>query len=247
MKKIVFAVIALFVTVPTFAQTEMEEDENPGGWNFTLPISLSKDKADSMQEDWNPDLSSSFSLGFTGSAGSDDKVDINMGESFELAWNNISSVKAHLGKNSLFRIGIGINWRNYRMTGRKMFRMGNDGTVTIDDYPSGATPKFSRIKTFGITLPVKFYQRIGRNVFVAAGPELGYITYSSLKTRYTMGDEKFKDFNKGLKVNRFQVNIGAEISIHGIGIYYKYAPTSVLQSTYGPKICSQTVGIKFEL
>lgn len=248
MRKLYFILMALLVSVPVLAQVEQEE-ENPGGWDFTLPINIEKYKPHSERR-WIPDNtlnSSSFSLGFIGEQQADAGVALNMGESFELEWGNISSAKARLGKNAFIRIGWGIAWRNHRMTSRQQFCLENDGTLTLQDYPEGATPKFSRIKTFGITIPLKYYQRLGKNVFFAAGPELEYVTHASALTRYTVNGEKKKIKEKDLKYNHFQFGIGAEVSLHNIGLYYKYTPTSVLQDSYGPKFGTQTVGIKLSL
>lgn len=249
MRKLYFMIMAMLISMPIYAQEEQEE-ENPGGWDFTLPINLDKYKPHDSNRNPNKgylNLSSYFSVGFIGAVNADDAIDLNMGESFELEWGYISSAKARLGKYSFLRIGWGFDWKNYRMTNRQQFIREKDGGVSLKEYPEGAEPKFSRIKTFGINVPLKFYQMLGTNSYISFGPELEYITYASLKTRYTQNDEKQKLVEKNIKINHFSFGVGAELSIRDICVYYKYTPTSVLQHNFGPKFGSQTVGLRIDL
>lgn len=248
MRKLYFFIMAVLMSMPLLAQEQEErEDENPGGWNFTLPINLVRHESPAARFGYFNQLSSYFSLGFIGSVKAEAPVDLNVGESFELEWGNISSARARLSKSSYVRLGWGIAWRNHRMTNNLRFCKENDGSVSLSEFPEGSTPKYSRIKTFGITAPLKYYQRLGRGMFIALGPEFEYIISASIKTRYTQDGVKQKDVEKGFRYNHFSVGLGAEIAIQDISIYYKYTPTPVLQSTNGPKFGSQTLGIRLHI
>jgi hypothetical protein len=69
-------------------------------------------------------------------------------------------------------------------------------------------------------------------------------TYGSLKTRYT--DEngaKHKYFNKNIHQTPVTVDFKGELNFGVIGVYVKYSPCNVLQSQYGPKFQSLSMGI----
>ena len=167
-----------------------------------------------------------------------------MGQSFEIEWGDVISSKVRVGKKDFMRIGMGFDWRNYRVTGFKMFSKDERGIITMQDYPEGTEPKFSRIHTFSLSFPLKYYHYFNKKVYFAVGPELYFTPWGSLKTRYYEGDEKRKITAGNVHQNRFSVGVGAEVIVHHVGVYYKYNPFNVLSSSYGPKFSTMTVGLK---
>ena len=64
------------------------------------------------------------------------------------------------------------------------------------------------------------------------------------KTRY---DSKNRIVDNYIHHNRFSMDLGAEFMVNHVGIYYKYNPFSVLNTDFGPKFQSMTVGVKLNL
>lgn len=222
-----------------FGNDELEE--NPGGWDFSGPGLSVKTNHEHGRTKFSADLSSSFSFGFISGVNQDEGVSIDMGQSFEIHWDNVFSAKAKVGRRGLFDIGIGLDWRNYRMTNGNMFDEDEAGHISI----TNDTPlKFSRIHTFSISVPIKYYHQLGKHVYFGVGPELYFTPHASLKNRF---DKKNKTLDTHIHHNRFSFDVGAELMIRGIGVYYKYNPFSVLDTNYGPKFSSMTVGIKVGL
>lgn len=240
-KSFIIAIIALLLPCSSImAQSSLfGDEENPGGWDFSAPfISVSQENG---RAKFDARLSSTFAFGFISGINEADGVSIDMGQSYEMHWDNVFSAKAKVGKHGLFRIGLGFDWRNYRMTNGNRFNKDEAGHISItDDTPL----QFSRIHTFSLSLPLKYYHQLGRKVYFAIGPELYFTPHASLKTRY---DSKNKTMDSNIHHNRFSLDIGTEIMIRGIGIYYKYNPFNVLDSNYGPKFSSMTVGVKVGL
>lgn len=225
--------------VSLFGNDELEE--NPGGWDFSGPGLSVKTNLEHGRAKFSADLSSSFSFGFISGVNQDEGVSIDMGQSYEIHWDNVFSAKAKVGRRGLFDIGIGLDWRNYRMTNGNMFDEDEAGHISI----TNDTPlKFSRIHTFSISVPIKYYHQLGKHVYFGVGPELYFTPHASLKNRF---DKKNKTLDTHIHHNRFSFDVGAELMIRGIGVYYKYNPFSVLDTNYGPKFSSMTVGIKVGL
>lgn len=225
--------------VSLFGNDELEE--NPGGWDFSGPGLSVKTNHEHGRTKFSADLSSSFSFGFISGVNQDEGVSIDMGQSYEIHWDNVFSAKAKVGRRGLFDIGIGLDWRNYRMTNGNMFDEDEAGHISI----TNDTPlKFSRIHTFSISVPIKYYHQLGKHVYFGVGPELYFTPHASLKNRF---DKKNKTLDTHIHHNRFSFDVGAELMIRGIGVYYKYNPFSVLDTNYGPKFSSMTVGIKVGL
>ena len=100
--------------------------------------------------------------------------------SYSARWEIVNAVKqiasavkaGTLRVEELVSIGMGFDWRNYRVTNHKMFAKDGRGIITMQDYPEGVEPKFSRIHTFSLSVPLKYYHYFNKNIFVAVGPEL---------------------------------------------------------------------------
>jgi len=242
MKKVLAAILMAVMGVTSVSADDIFDDENPGGWDFELPmIKVGKNNSRSTVE---VNLSSSLSFGFIGGINQAEGVSIDMGQSFEIEWGDVISSKVRVGKKDFMRIGMGFDWRNYRVTGFKMFSKDERGIITMQDYPEGTEPKFSRIHTFSLSFPLKYYHYFNKKVYFAVGPELYFTPWGSLKTRYYEGDEKRKITAGNVHQNRFSVGVGAEVIVHHVGVYYKYNPFNVLSSSYGPKFSTMTVGLK---
>ena len=242
MKKVLAAILLATLGVTSVMADDIFDDENPGGWDFELP--LLKVKKTNTTREVKFSLSSSFSFGFIGGVGQAKDVDIDMGQSFELEWGDVVSLETRIGKKSFVGIGLGFDWRNYRVTDFKMFSKDERGIISMQDYPEGTEPKFSRIHTFSLSLPVKYYYCLGKHVTFGIGPELYFTPYGSLKTRFYEDGEKRKITAGNVHQSRFSVGVGAEVIVHHIGIYYKYNPFNVLSSSFGPGFASMTTGIK---
>ena len=240
MKQFLTAILVLAMVAQTSVLArDKNDEENPGGWDFRLPMLKVSSGKEVVIE-----LSSSFSFGFITGIGQAKDVSIDMGQSYEIEWGDVISAKTRIGKKDFLRIGMGFDWRNYRVTDFKRFAKDELGIITMQDYPEGVEPKFSRIHTFSLSFPLKYYHFFSKKTYFAIGPELYFTPYGSLKTRYYVNGEAEKLTSGNVHQNRFSVGVGAEINVHHIGIYYKYNPFNVLRSSRGPSFSSMTVGLK---
>lgn len=246
MKKYFTAMLLAMLALTDAQAANNDYDENPGGWNFELPM-LEVKSAHKNKVTVKGRANSFLSFGFITGVSQARDVSIDMGQSYEIEWGNVIATRARIGRKDFLRIGLGFDWRNYRVTGFKRFAKDEQGIITMQDYPEGTEPKFSRIHTFSLSVPLKYYHYFNRKIYFALGPELYITPHGSLKTRYYEGNRKRKLTESHVHQNRFSVGVGAEINIHHIGIYYKYNPFNVLQSNYGPKFSSMTVGLKLAL
>jgi len=248
MKRIfITAIAALALCSNAKAQNKVFAQEiNPDGWKVEAPfVSVEHSAGDTNVK---AGMSSSFSFGFITGMNQADGVSINMGESYEMEWGNIISARAKVCNTGFFRIGLGLDWRNYRMTNEKMFNKNTEtNKISITAFPEGKEPVFSRVHTFSLSIPIKYYQMIGKNVVFAIGPELYFTPHGSIKNRYKVDGKKYREIDTNIHHNRFSVGVGAELSVRGIGVYYKYNPMNVLDTDYGPKFSSMTVGLKVGL
>ena len=237
---------------------EMYNEDHPGGWDFSLPfLSPSRSKKNDAPAHYTtqnyilkhsnrapyPHVTS-FNFGFISGADEAPGVNIDMGQSFELEMRNLVAFDHRLSNTSFITLGFGLSWRNYRMTGHNQFLLNDDGLITIAPYPDGANPKFSRIHTFSLVVPLQLHFALGGYWYFSCGPELYFNTYASLKTRYTLNGEKQKFEASRLHRNKVTYGLMCDITYNRLGVYFKYSPCNVLQPDFGPKFKSMTAGLK---
>ena len=217
--------------------------EKNADWDFTIPFVGKKKK--SRKYFITRDITS-ISIGMVNAVKGSDPLNIDMGASYEVSVDNVVRTFYNLTPSTSVSIGAGVRWRNYRMTGNTRFvKEGNN--LVLDNYPEGADVKFSRLKTFSISVPVMLNQAINHHVAISLGTVINANTYGSLKTRYTLGDEKMAEKSKNIHQNRTTVDFTAILRFKQIGIYAKYSPSNVLNTEFGPKFNSYSAGISLYL
>ena len=243
MRHTLTAIILLATALQGVQAQDTKSEEKPGGWDFELPsFKVGKAKKHVIGEK-TISFGGSFGFGFITGINEAKDVDIDMGQSFELEWSDAFSYEVCIGKHDFLHVGLGFDWRNYRVTDFKMFQKDEHGIISMQNYPEGTEPKFSRIHTFSLTFPIQYCRYLNKKVRFAVGPELYITPYGSLKTRFYEDGEKRKLTAGNVHQSVVTLGVRAEIMISNFGIYYKYNPFNVLKSNYGPKFSSMTVGL----
>lgn len=217
--------------------------EKNADWDFTIPFVGKKKK--SRKYFITRDITS-ISIGMVNAVKGSDPLNIDMGASYEVSVDNVVRTFYNLTPSTSVSIGAGVRWRNYRMTGNTRF-VKEANNLVLDNYPEGADIKFSRLKTFSISVPLMLNQAINHHVAISLGTVINVNTYGSLKTRYTLGDEKMVEKSKNIHQNRTTVDFTAILRFKQIGIYAKYSPSNVLNTEFGPKFNSYSAGISLYL
>lgn len=205
------------------------------------------DNEEYIQVDWYPLCTDSvgwniytggFVVGWDNASG----IDVNMGRSMELGWLNVIGAKFNTGHGQRITFGLGIDWRNYRLNNDQRF-VDNGDALVVDTYPDDATNRLSRVKTFSLTMPVLFRQRIFNKTDIFLGPVVNFNVRASVLTQYKIGEEKFKVSHTCLHQVPVTVDILGGIKWKFIGAYVRYCPCHVLQERYAPAFNTFTAGI----
>lgn len=221
------------------AATVITKEKN-GNWDFNIPfVGKSTEKRKHRMEL----CVGGFGFGVVNALDAPDGMDVDMGASYELMWDNMLKFNYYVVPyTTSVSLGFGMTWRNYRMTGRTRFIQEGDNLV-LGNYPEGAEIKFSRLKVFSLTVPLMINQSLGRKVVLSVGPVINFNTHGSLKTRYTLGGEKVKEKSNNIHQNRMTVDLMAKLRFKSIGVYAKYSPSDMLNTEFGPKFRSFSTGI----
>ncbi|MDE7126109.1 MAG: hypothetical protein K2O12_06495 [Muribaculaceae bacterium] len=194
-----------------------------------------------------------FMFGFVDGAGAPPSVDIEMGRSFEFAGLQLLGVRYSTpSQNTMISAGIGIDWRNYKMTGADVrFIPDGDGHLTTGPYPEGVNARFSRLKVFSLGFPFlieqKFPFRVPGNArfSITAGVVLNYNAHASSKTEWVDTESnRVDEYCGSIGHRRFTVDfIGIVRFCKFAGLYVKYSPQTVLCGSINPRFRSLSTGI----
>ncbi len=212
---------------------------NSDRWDFSLPIGERRHGKKTENE-----CTTHLGFGWCNALGGPDNMDIAMGSSWEIFWTIMQWNYTPKGGHHIWSTGIGVDWRNYRMKGHWRFDKLPDDNVVIVPYSSeDVHNQFSRIKVFSLQVPLLYRYRIGHGFSLSAGTMLNLNLHSSLKTRYKLNGDKYKDTCNGAQANPVTVDFMGIISTPAVSLYVKYSPCNVLKSAHAPKFQSLSVGI----
>ena len=182
-------------------------------------------------------ISSRIGIGLCSAIEADEGISVSTGSSWEIFWTIAAYEYYAYGKRDGFSVGFGLDWRNYRMTGFNYFSKANEGTISVEKYPVGTEPDFSRIKVFSLQIPLMWQHRFNKRWSFALGPVINFNTYASIKNKYTDANgEKHKDVLKHIHQKPFTIDLMAELNIlNEFSVYCKYSPMNILNSDYSNK------------
>ncbi|MCR5131430.1 MAG: hypothetical protein K6C10_08230 [Prevotella sp.] len=213
---------------------------NSDRWDFSLPIG--KKDEDNYYENV---VTTNLGVGGCMALNAPDNMDVSMNSSFEIFWTIAQWNFTPKGGRNTFSVGVGVDWRNYRMSGGDWrFTKLDDDRVDIVPYDVADIRKqFSRIKVFSVQVPLLYSYKFAENFALGAGPVLNLNLHSSLKTRYKVNGEKFKETVNNAHTNPFTIDLMGIVRTPIIDFYVKYSPCNVLKTSKAPKFQSLSVGI----
>ncbi len=209
------------------------------------------DENDYIQVDWYPLLTDSvgwnitsggLAIGFVDALGSH-APQVAMGRSIELSWINVIGAKYNNGKGQRLTMGLGIDWKNYKLSSGNAFLRDDDGVISVGDFPAGASKCASRIKVFSLGVPVIFRQRIARKTDLFLGEVTNFNLHASMHTTYRVGDEKVDLKSNSIHQSPVTVDFITGVLYKKVGAYLRYSPFRVIKDGYGPNFSTLAVGL----
>ena len=141
--------------------------------------------------------------------------------------------------------GIGIDWRNYTLSGHdKMFAKVND-VVGVFDRKGDISELASRISTCSLSLPLMVKQSFSKDFAISLGAQFNWNFYSRLNNYYEEGDDEVDVQTKKIGERPITIDVLGMLHFGDFAVYCKYSPMSVLKKDKGPDFKSLAVGIYF--
>ena len=215
-------------------------------WDLIPSVKLGKKSGeDDSNSHYSNQLTMHFGLGFTAPTKVDSRIDFSTFKS----WDFIFTVAQfdHFfdrSKRNMLSLGLGLDWKNYRMTDDMLFTKAPDGNVTVEKFPLEYEPKFSRIKVFALTATLRYEHDFGHGFAIGFGPVVNFNTYASIKTRYKLLGDKVMHMEKNIRQRPITIDWMANMRIADVPFYVKYSNDNVLKDG-GVKFHSLSFGLYF--
>lgn len=193
---------------------------------------------------WNV-ITGGLGIGLVYPSGQPAGLNLQWNKSFEISWVNALAVE-YVNRGFGVSLGIGFDWRNYKMTTSNRMNLNGEGGIKHDTYPEGMQPRSSRIKVFSLGIPLLLSQKFGRSgMGITAGAILNFNTHASLKTCYrTPEGNEMEEYAEDFHHRRVTVDLlGCLQFWKSCGIYVRYSPQSVLQGHNSPQFNPISAGI----
>lgn len=205
-----------------------------------------------MKSSYTDFYAGGFMFGFVNACEAPRGLDIEMGKSFELGIFQLVGVKTSFFRGwSAISVGMGLDWRNYKLTTSSTRFIPVDRQVTFGPYPEDVQARFSRLKVFSLTFPIMWEQRFpfkvpgGDRFSLSFGISLNYNGHASLKSKWI--DSSFNEVEEycghiGRRPFTFDY-VGMVRLSDWLGVYAKYSPKTVLRGSINPAFKSFSTGL----
>ena len=212
-------------------------------WELIPSVKVGKKKDDTEGRTYDNAISAHFGIGFTAPTKADARTDFSTFKSWEIfatiaQWDHYFE-RRHRNSVSL---GVGIDWKNYRMTGDTRFVKAPDGNVALENYPLQVSPYFSRIKVFSLTANLGFTHSFDKDFWIGFGPVVNFNVYGSILTEYSMYGDDIKRKEKDIRQRPITIDWMLRLGIMGVPFYLKYSGDNVLKDG-GVKFRSLSFGL----
>ena len=167
--------------------------------------------------------------------------DFNMGNSIEVYLHSLQNCRSN---GHVFSYGIGLDWKNFTLTGKSRMVKTGDASITTEDYPAETTPKLSRLRVFSFSFPLLYSYDFGGGWGFTLGPVLQLNAGSRISTKYRDADRhKIKDVDKKVHCNVATVDFMFQLNLKEVSFFVKYSPFNLMDKAYWPEFQHFSVGI----
>ena len=212
-------------------------EERGARWDFTAPFTK-KEKRGKREVTMG-----GIGVGFVTALGAPDGMDLNRRSSIEIFADVVSINLLSNNEKHAFSMGVGIDWRNYRLGKEFRFLYDAAGNIVTGPYPEGVSVDYSRIKQFSWTVPFRYTYYFTKKISAALAVIINWNTYASMETRYKENGVKVRDFDKHIHQQPVSVDFMAHVSFDWFGVYVKGSPCRVFNPGFGPDFRTLSAGI----
>ena len=141
-------------------------------------------------------------------------------------------------------LGLGFNWHRYNLENPYFWNRSNDGVLGYYKSTEQFSKHHATLLVRSMQFPLMFNQSLGKRWNVALGAVMNWNFYADYKDSYRIDKSNFSETTRGLNQRKISFDGIAMLSWGGLGMYFRYAPQSVMKDGWGPEIKNRwTLGL----
>lgn len=145
---------------------------------------------------------------------------------------------------SRISLGVGFNWHRYNLEKPYFWTRNGEGVLGYEPLEEPFDKHHATLLVRSMQFPLMFNQSLGKNWNLALGAVMNWNFYADYKDSYRIGKSDYSETTRGLNQRKISFDGIAMLSWGGLGMYFRYAPQSVMKDGWGPEIKNRwTVGL----
>jgi hypothetical protein len=254
MKQIIFAALLLMCPAMAVNAAELSNDtvvieKVADVVNLDSDDDFWKDKhvmIKSKSQKW--DVDPYMYLGFNTMLGAPSEYKFNLWPSFDLGFGLLGEWMPY-GKKNVWGLGIGIDWRYYRMDDATYWEKDlTTGVMGLTDYQVLQSDRRTSLSEFSLQVPVTYTHYFDKELDwgVTLGAIVNFNTGAHVTREFTYQDEDY-EVDTG-SIHQRPVTVDGLLMVHtpgDVAIYCRYCPMKFFRDGYGPKMNQLSFGIYF--
>lgn len=158
--------------------------------------------------------------------------------------NLVSLARVFNQGRSRVSLGVGFNWHRYNLEKPFFWTRSDEGVLGYGELLEPFDKHRATLIVRSMQFPLMFNQSLGKRWNVALGAVMNWNFYADYHNSYRIGKSDYTETTRGLNQRKISFDGIAELSWGGLGVYFRYAPQSVMKDGWGPEIKNRwTLGL----
>lgn len=158
--------------------------------------------------------------------------------------NLVSLARVFNQGRSRLSLGVGFNWHRYNLSSPYFWDRSENGVLGYYHFTEPFDKHHATLLVRSMQFPLMFNQSLGKRWNLAVGAVMNWNFYADYKDSYRIGKSDYTETTRGLNQRKISFDGIAMLSWGGLGMYFRYAPQSVMKDGWGPEIKNRwTLGL----
>ena len=158
--------------------------------------------------------------------------------------NLVSLARVFNQGRSRISLGVGFNWQRYNLESPYFWNRSNDGVLGYQKFTEPFDKHRATLIVRSMQFPLMFNQSLGKGWNVSLSAVMNWNYYADYHNSYRIGKTDYTETTRGLYQRKISFDGIAMLSWGGLGVYFRYAPQSVMKDGWGPEIKNRwTLGL----
>ncbi len=131
-------------------------------------------------------------------------------------------------------LGVGFGWSRYGLKPPYFYSRSDAGVLGNYEIADNHSRHKAMLQVWALQVPLMFHQKLGKKWEFSIGGIMNWNYYADAQNRYNIDKTLTETTIKGLYQRKITFDVRASITYRSLGVYFRYAPQSIIKAGYGP-------------